>query len=63
MCSSARASGAVLGGARQTLLWAAGFLVDCIGGLLVALFAGRAALPSASHFAERHGLVLIIFAG
>ena len=55
--------GAVLGGATQTLLWATGFLVDCIGGLLVALFAGRAALPSASHFAERHGLVLIIALG
>ena len=50
--------GAVLGGATQTLLWAAAFLIDCVGGLLVALFAGRAALPSASHFAERHGLVL-----
>jgi len=55
--------GAVLGGTTQTLLWAAGFLIDCIGGLLVALFAGRAALPSASHFAERHGLVLIIALG
>lgn len=55
--------GAVLGGTTQTLLWAAGFLIDCIGGLLVALLAGRAALPSASHFAERHGLVVIIALG
>lgn len=55
--------GAVLGGAAQTLLWAAGFVIDCIGGLAVAVLAGRAALPSASHFAERHGLVLIIALG
>jgi low temperature requirement protein LtrA len=55
--------GAVLGGATQTLLWAAAFLVDGVGGLFVAVFVGRAPLPSPSHFAERHGLLLIIALG
>ncbi|WP_256371302.1 low temperature requirement protein A [Micromonospora sp. 15K316] len=55
--------GAVFGGATQTLLWAAAFLIDCIGGLLIAVSAGRAPLPSSSHFAERHGLIVIIALG
>ncbi|RKN55387.1 low temperature requirement protein A [Micromonospora costi] len=55
--------GAVFGGAAQTLLWAAAFLIDCIGGLLIAVFAARAPLPSPSHFAERHGLITIIALG
>ncbi|MEU6208032.1 low temperature requirement protein A, partial [Micromonospora musae] len=55
--------GAALGGAAQTMLWAAAFLIDCIGGLLIAVFAGRASLPSPSHFAERHGLIVIIALG
>ncbi|WP_279635722.1 low temperature requirement protein A [Micromonospora inaquosa] len=55
--------GAVLGGAAQTLLWAAAFLIDCISGLFIAVSAGRAALPSPSHFAERHGLIVIIALG
>lgn len=55
--------GAVLGGATQTLLWAAAFLIDGVGGLFIAVFAGRAVLPSASHFAERHGLIVIIALG
>lgn len=55
--------GAVFGGAMQTLLWAAAFLIDCLGGLFIAVFAGRAPLPSPSHFAERHGLIVIIALG
>ncbi|MBQ0904090.1 low temperature requirement protein A [Micromonospora sp. U21] len=55
--------GAVFGGATQTLLWAAAFLIDCIGGLFIAVSAGRAPLPSPSHFAERHGLMVIIALG
>ncbi|MBQ0906410.1 low temperature requirement protein A [Micromonospora sp. U21] len=55
--------GAVVGGAAQTLLWAAAFVIDCIGGLLIAVIVGRASLPSPSHFAERHGLIVIIALG
>ncbi|WP_208869516.1 low temperature requirement protein A [Micromonospora cremea] len=55
--------GAVFGGATQTLLWAAAFLIDCVGGLFIAVSAGRAPLPSPSHFAERHGLMVIIALG
>ncbi|WP_112583182.1 low temperature requirement protein A [Micromonospora noduli] len=55
--------GAVLGGTTQTLLWAAAFLIDCVGGLFIAVSAGRAPLPSPSHFAERHGLIVIIALG
>jgi low temperature requirement protein LtrA len=55
--------GAVLGGATQTLLWVAAFLIDGVGGLFIAVTAGRAVLPSASHFAERHGLIVIIALG
>nr|WP_281180956.1 low temperature requirement protein A [Micromonospora rhizosphaerae] len=55
--------GAVFGGAAQTLLWAAAFLIDCIGGLFIAVYAGHALLPSPSHFAERHGLIVIIALG
>ncbi|MGW3614301.1 low temperature requirement protein A [Micromonospora sp. NPDC005163] len=55
--------GAVFGGATQTLLWAAAFLIDCVGGLFIAVSAGRAPLPSPSHFAERHGLIVIIALG
>ncbi|GIH14717.1 low temperature requirement protein A [Rugosimonospora africana] len=55
--------GAVLGGETQTLLWVAAFLIDGVGGLLIAVFAGHARLPSTSHFAERHGLIVIIALG
>ncbi|RLP91364.1 MULTISPECIES: low temperature requirement protein A [unclassified Micromonospora] len=55
--------GAVFGGATQTLLWTAAFLIDCVGGLFIAVSAGRAPLPSPGHFAERHGLIVIIALG
>ena len=54
--------GAVLGGTAQTLLWAGAFLVDTVGGRLAAGFGGWQ-VRSPSHFAERHGLVLIIALG
>ncbi|MFC6023294.1 low temperature requirement protein A [Plantactinospora solaniradicis] len=55
--------GALLGGDTQTLLWAVAFLVD-IGGQRAAYTVGGGwRLRSPSHFAERHGLVLIIALG
>jgi low temperature requirement protein LtrA len=54
--------GAVLGGAAQTLLWAAAFLIDFSGGFIASTLSGWE-LPSPSHFTERHGLVLIIALG
>ncbi|MDZ5447863.1 low temperature requirement protein A [Micromonospora sp. 4G57] len=41
----------------------AAFLIDCVGGLFIAVSAGRAPLRSSSHFAERHGLIVIIALG
>jgi low temperature requirement protein LtrA len=56
--------GAVLGGPAQTLLWAAAFLLDYLGSWAIGVYGGSAvALPSPSHMAERHGLVLIIALG
>jgi low temperature requirement protein LtrA len=54
--------GAVLGGNTQTLLWTAAFLIDSAGGRVTAIYGGWQ-LRSPSHFAERHGLVLIIALG
>jgi low temperature requirement protein LtrA len=54
--------GALLGGAAQTVLWAAAFLIDFGGGFLASALSGWK-IPSPSHFTERHGLVLIIALG
>ena len=54
--------GAVLGGAAQTSLWAAAFLLTFVGGFLASSVSGWR-LRSASHFAERHSLVMIIAFG
>jgi low temperature requirement protein LtrA len=52
--------GAVVGGALQTVLWAAALVIDYIG-----IYAAGAdwRLPAPGHFAERHGLILIIALG
>ena len=52
--------GAVLGGAVQTALWAAALLIDYTG---VYLSGSDWRLPSPGHFAERHGLIVIIALG
>jgi low temperature requirement protein LtrA len=52
--------GAVAGGSAQTALWALALAVD-YGGVYV--FGGGWRLPSARHFAERHGLIVIIALG
>ncbi|MGW0218265.1 low temperature requirement protein A [Micromonospora chokoriensis] len=54
--------GAVLGGTAQTVLWTVAFLVD-YGGGRIATAASFGEVRSGSHFAERHGLVLIIVLG
>jgi low temperature requirement protein LtrA len=55
--------GAVVGGAvAQTLLWVVGFLIGAVGGRIATVFSPWR-LRSPSHFAERHGLVLIIALG
>jgi low temperature requirement protein LtrA len=54
--------GAVLGGAAQTLLWAAAFLIDFSGGSVAAQLSGWE-IRSPTHFTERHGLILIIALG
>jgi low temperature requirement protein LtrA len=45
----------------QTLLWAAALVADYVGTLLGGATGWR--LPSASHFAERHGLIIIVALG
>jgi low temperature requirement protein LtrA len=57
--------GAVLGGTAQILLWFAAFVIDTLAGRVASAFGafGGFQLPSPSHFAERHGLVLIIALG
>jgi low temperature requirement protein LtrA len=52
--------GAVLGGPAQTLLWGAALLIDYTG---VYLSGSDWRLPSPGHFAERHGLIVIIALG
>jgi len=54
--------GAVLGGTAQTALWAGAFVIDFGGGRVSSTFLGFR-LRSPAHFAERHGLVLIIALG
>jgi len=54
--------GAILGGTAQTLLWLAALIIDSIGNRVVSIFGGWQ-VRSPSHFAERHGLVLIIALG
>jgi len=54
--------GALFGGAAQTVLWAAAVAIDFGGGRLTSGFSGYH-LRSPAHFAERHGLVLIIALG
>ncbi|MFG1919293.1 low temperature requirement protein A [Micromonospora sp. NPDC048898] len=54
--------GAVLGGTTQTVLWTVAFLVD-YGGGRIATAASFGEVRSGAHFAERHGLVLIIVLG
>jgi low temperature requirement protein LtrA len=48
-------------GTTQTVLWAVAFAADYIGTLLGGASGWR--LPSASHFAERHGLIVIVALG
>ncbi|WFF03876.1 low temperature requirement protein A [Micromonospora sp. WMMD964] len=54
--------GAALGSTAQTVLWTVAFLVD-YGGGRIATSASFGEVRSGSHFAERHGLVLIIVLG
>ncbi|MFE9194065.1 low temperature requirement protein A [Micromonospora sp. NPDC007208] len=54
--------GALLGGTAQAVLWAVAFLVD-FGGGRIATAASFGEVRSGAHFAERHGLVLIIVLG
>ena len=52
--------GAVIGGPTQTVLWALALVVD-YGGIYASGTGWR--LPSPVHFAERHGLIIIIALG
>lgn len=52
--------GAIVGGAGQTALWALALVIDYTG---VYLSGSDWRLPSARHFAERHGLIVIIALG
>jgi low temperature requirement protein LtrA len=52
--------GAVIGGPAQTVLWALALVID-YGGIYASGTGWR--LPSPVHFAERHGLVIIIALG
>ncbi len=54
--------GALIGGAAQTVLWAAAVAIDFGGAWVTSRFSGYH-LRSPAHFAERHGLVLIIALG
>jgi low temperature requirement protein LtrA len=60
--SAALVIGAVLGGTAQVTLWLAAVAIE---GLTVYLTSrnGRWQLPSAAHYAERHGLVVILALG
>jgi low temperature requirement protein LtrA len=52
--------GAVLGGAAQTAVWALALVIDYTG---VYLSGSDWRLPAPGHFAERHGLIVIIALG
>nr|WTA69603.1 low temperature requirement protein A [Micromonospora sp. NBC_00855] len=54
--------GAILGGTAQAVLWTVAFVVD-FGGGRIATAASFGEVRSGAHFAERHGLVLIIVLG
>jgi low temperature requirement protein LtrA len=60
--SAALIVGAVLGGTAQLILWLSAVAIE---GLTVYLTSrnGRWQLPSAAHYAERHGLVVILALG
>jgi low temperature requirement protein LtrA len=53
--------GALVGGPRQTVLWAVALAVDYVG--IYAAGADGWRLPAPRHFAERHGLIVIIAIG
>ena len=55
--------GALLGGPAQTALWALALAVDYTGIYVVARRGSGWRLPSARHFAERHGLIVIVALG
>jgi low temperature requirement protein LtrA len=55
--------GAVQGGTAQTLLWAAAFVIDTGGQRAAYALRGGWPLRSPTHFAERHGLLVIIALG
>ena len=55
-------AGALIGGAAQTVLWAAAVAIDFGGAWVTSSFSGYH-LRSPAHFAERHSLVLIIALG
>jgi low temperature requirement protein LtrA len=55
--------GAVLGGTALTVLWAGAFVIDFGSGRISSTLIGGFHLRSPAHFAERHGLVLIIALG
>ncbi len=52
--------GAVLGGPAQTALWALALVIDYVG---VYVSGTDWRLPAPAHFAERHGLIMIIALG
>jgi low temperature requirement protein LtrA len=54
-------TGAVLGGGAQTALWALALVVDYVGVFVAGADDWR--LPAPRHFAERHGLIMIIALG
>jgi low temperature requirement protein LtrA len=54
-------SGAVAGGPTQTLLWALALVIDYTGIYLAGVDGWR--VPAPGHFAERHGLIVIIALG
>jgi low temperature requirement protein LtrA len=55
--------GAVLGGTALTALWAGAFVIDFGSGRIISTLISGYQLRSPAHFAERHGLVLIIALG
>ena len=60
--SAALITGAVLGGPAQIALWLAAVAIEGITVYLTSR-GGRWQLPSAGHYAERHGLVVILALG
>jgi low temperature requirement protein LtrA len=53
--------GALVGGGHRTVLWLAALAVDYLGVYLVGASGWR--LPAPGHFAERHGLIMIVALG